>query len=57
MIHLRELHLRHPEGDSDVFPWNVPAIHSMTKLAFQTPVTVMVGENGSGKSTMLEAIA
>ena len=29
----------------------------MENLDFQTPVTMLVGENGSGKSTFLEGIA
>jgi len=57
MIHLREIHIHQPEGDRNVFPWNVPAIHAINVLTFQKPVTVLVGENGSGKSTLLEAIA
>jgi predicted ATPase len=39
------------------FPFDIPAIRSLTKLAFDTPVTIFVGENGSGKSTLLEALA
>lgn len=32
-------------------------LSSMEKLVFQKPVTFFVGENGTGKSTLLEAIA
>jgi predicted ATPase len=35
----------------------VPTIASLAELAFTTPVTLLVGENGSGKSTFLEALA
>jgi predicted ATPase len=41
----------------DGFPFLLPAVESLTELAFDTPVTFLVGENGSGKSTVLEAIA
>jgi predicted ATPase len=35
----------------------VPAIRSLESLDLSRPVTFFVGENGSGKSTVLEAIA
>jgi len=35
----------------------VPAIATLEGLPFDTPVTVLVGENGTGKSTFLEALA
>ena len=45
--------------DRDDFPFTVPAIRSIldTPVKFETPVTFLVGETGSGKSTFLEAIA
>jgi predicted ATPase len=39
------------------FPWTVPVVASLDTLEFSTPVTFFVGENGSGKSTVLEGIA
>jgi predicted ATPase len=40
------------------YPFNVPAIHSLTTLTFSdSRLTFFTGENGSGKSTLLEAIA
>lgn len=41
------------------WPFTVPAIKQMAQveLRFIKPVTFMVGENGSGKSTVIEAIA
>jgi predicted ATPase len=38
------------------FPFSVPAISNL-KIEFKKPVTFLVGENGSGKSTILEAMA
>ena len=35
----------------------IPAIRSIEHLAFDSAVTFFVGENGTGKSTLLEAIA
>ncbi len=35
----------------------LPAVKYLTELSFDHPVTFFVGENGTGKSTLLEAIA
>lgn len=35
----------------------IPAIQNLRSMEFHKPITFFVGENGSGKSTMLEAIA
>ena len=48
---------RRPGGDERRFPFSVPAIRSLEGLDLHGPVTFFVGENGSGKSTVLEAIA
>lgn len=42
--------------DSDEYPFNLPLIRTLD-LAFDSPVTFLVGENGTGKSTLIEAIA
>ncbi|KLU63360.1 DNA replication and repair protein RecF [Peptococcaceae bacterium CEB3] len=39
------------------YPFNLPAIRELRSLPFDPKVTFIVGENGSGKSTILEAIA
>lgn len=41
----------------ETFPFSVPSIRSLESLAFDAPVTLLVGENGSGKSTFLEGLA
>lgn len=58
MPHLRSVELRTvvPE-DADRFPFSVPLIRSLPRLALSQSVTFLVGENGSGKSTLLEGIA
>jgi predicted ATPase len=48
---------RRPQHDRDGFPWTVPLVAALDLLEFTTPVTFFVGENGSGKSTVLEGIA
>ena len=39
------------------FPFTVPAVAAIDQLRFDRPVTLLTGENGSGKSTIVEAIA
>lgn len=39
------------------YPFNLPAIRDLQTLAFHPKVTFIIGENGSGKSTILESIA
>jgi predicted ATPase len=39
------------------FPFTVPAVRGLGTLQFPSAVTFFVGENGSGKSTVLEGIA
>lgn len=41
----------------DEYPFNVPAVRELDRIEFHPNVTFFVGENGSGKSTVLEAIA
>lgn len=44
-------------SDRDKYPFVLPIIKSIEKIIFPTQVTFFVGENGTGKSTILEAIA
>ncbi|MBO0474984.1 hypothetical protein IGL98_002013 [Enterococcus sp. DIV0840] len=39
------------------FPFNLPILTDLNQLIFETPVTFLIGENGSGKSTIIETIA
>ena len=39
------------------YPFTLPVFHQTRQLVFDTPVTLFVGENGTGKSTLLEAMA
>lgn len=58
MIHLQSLALRtFLENDINDFPFTVPIISSLQEIKFTSPVTFFVGENGSGKSTVMEALA
>jgi predicted ATPase len=58
MIHLKAITVREINSQvKDVFPFTLEIVRSLRQLEFTSPVTFLVGENGSGKSTMLEAIA
>lgn len=41
----------------DEYPFNIEIIKNFNELKFTEPVTFFIGENGTGKSTFLEAIA
>jgi predicted ATPase len=41
----------------DIYPFHLPSIKTLNELTFHPKVTYFVGENGTGKSTLLEAIA
>jgi predicted ATPase len=44
-------------ANNNVYPFNIPAISSLTTLEITSRLCFFVGENGTGKSTLLEAIA
>ena len=43
--------------DIDSYPHSIPSVRELETIEFHADVTFFVGENGSGKSTVLEAIA
>ena len=43
--------------DLHQYPFNIPALKNLSSLKFHPKVTYLVGENGTGKSTLIEAIA
>jgi predicted ATPase len=44
-------------GRADAYPLNIPAVQQLAQIRFHPSVTFLVGENGSGKSTVMEALA
>lgn len=57
MIFLRSIALRGKVDAATGYPFTVPVIASFDRLDFESPVTFFAGENGTGKSTLIEAIA
>jgi predicted ATPase len=55
LLHVELLRERIPAVDR--FPYNLPAVRHLRTLSFHPKVTFLVGENGTGKSTLLEGIA
>ncbi len=58
MIQLRRVEVR-PSAklDPESYPGSVPFVQARADLELTTPVTFLVGENGSGKSTWMESVA
>ncbi|TMW70740.1 AAA family ATPase [Alteribacter natronophilus] len=54
-MHLKEVTLN--GGGDDQYPFSLPLIQSFGTLRFEKPVTILVGDNGTGKTTLLEGIA
>lgn len=58
MSYLKRISLNWERVDNkDDYPFNVPAIANLDSLDLDHNVVFIVGENGTGKSTLLEAIA
>ena len=48
-----------PADDEEAWAWQIPAVRQILEEGWELPagVTMLVGENGSGKSTVVEAVA
>lgn len=49
--------LRDKIEDWDNYPFSVPVIANLESLSFRSRIAFFAGENGTGKSTLLEAVA
>lgn len=57
MIYINKITNRRPIEERKEYPYNIPAIRNLNEFEFKSNVTFIIGENGSGKSTFVEAIA
>jgi predicted ATPase len=56
---VRAPYLRRARVDrpSSGWPFDLPAVQALPTLRFDAPATFLIGENGIGKSTLIEALA
>ncbi|MBN2055507.1 AAA family ATPase [bacterium] len=57
MTFLRAIELKNREQFPLGYPFNLELVKTLVTLSFNSPVTFFVGENASGKSTLLEGMA
>ncbi len=56
VVYLLSAALSDGSGEDDRYPFGLPAVRALPGIEF-APVTVFVGDNGTGKSTLVEALA
>lgn len=58
MIYLKRVNI-HPEKFPvlNFYPFNLEILQNTKTILFDTPITFFIGENGTGKSTLLKALA
>ncbi len=56
-LYVREIKLREHISSDESYVFSIPIIKNLKTLSINKKVTFFVGENGTGKSTLLEAIA
>src|SRR5690348_9920263 len=54
--YLLRVQLKEGPAEGGAYPFNLPIVRALD-VEFTAPVTFFVGENGTGKSTVIEAIA
>ena len=57
MRYLQEIRFRWDRLDADSYVRSIPSFQNLGSLVFDRNVTLFSGENGTGKSTLLEAVA
>ncbi len=58
MLYIQKVNLLSDQYPTrNYYPFNLEVLQQTSGLAFSTPVTFLIGENGTGKSTLLEALA
>jgi len=57
IMFLRALRKVKESDENSIYPLSIPLFRNMERLEFTKPVTIIVGENGTGKTTLLEILA
>ena len=58
MIYLKQVHIHSKKFPvRDAYPFNLKILHRTDTLKFKSGITLFIGENGTGKSTLLKALA
>lgn len=57
MLPLKSVQYQITEHDTQTYPFNLLLFTKTQHISFKKPVTILVGDNGTGKSTLLESIA
>lgn len=55
--YLKRIWVREDANFTEHYPFNLSWLNLEFSLEFAAPVTIIVGENGTGKSTLIEAVA
>lgn len=55
--YIRRMHIDWNQISRDSYLQEIPAIRQIEELEFPSPITFFVGENGTGKSTLIEGLA
>ena len=56
-LFINRIKLNKENIDTTIYPFNIKCLEGFDELKIESPVTLFYGENGVGKSTLIEAIA
>lgn len=56
-LFVTKIRLNKENINNDIYPFNIKCLKNFEELNIDSPVTLLYGENGVGKSTLIEAIA
>lgn len=57
LLFINKISFKKNDVDTNKYPFNIKCLSNFEELKIDTPVTFFYGENGVGKSTLIEAIA
>lgn len=57
LLFLSSIKLKSTAENNPDFPFSLPVIRNLGVLEFTSPVTIFIGDNGTGKSTLMEGMA